>query len=191
MDQQNQPDNGLSGFANPNFVLINGNFWNCREKRRYIQGQAWLNEFTFILLQCTLKISQSPWRYECDKETGIWVKRPLEEFGSLEILKYIHKATENGIFGKNDSGCRLNFRNSINKVLDLRNRMTHEVGIWTRRNIDDTYIPFYLKQLLEEMMHASKNLSGHISGELLSHVNGFIEKCEEELGRMNGYQDLY
>ncbi|KAK4016261.1 hypothetical protein OUZ56_031211 [Daphnia magna] len=99
MAQRNQPDNGLGGFANPKFVLINGDFWNCREKRRYIQGHAWLNEFTFIVLQCYLQILGYIPEYEyetnqwdCDAQSYVKERKPLNECGSLEILKYMEQS---------------------------------------------------------------------------------------------------
>ncbi|KAI9556437.1 hypothetical protein GHT06_016225 [Daphnia sinensis] len=152
MAQPDQPDNVLGGFANPQFVLINGDFWNCREKRRYIQGQAWLNEFTFILLQCVLQI-----RKRRNQVPQHW----LIDFGPLEILKYY--ATEETytaqiasyIFATNYSSSR-RFRLHICEVKRLRNLMTHEVGIWTRTNISGTYIPLYLHDLLKEMIEASR-----------------------------------
>lgn len=153
MAQRNQPDNGLGGFANSKFVLINGDFWNCREKRRYIQGQAWLNEFTFIVLQCYLQILGYIPEYEyetnqwdCDAQSYVKERKPLNECGSLEILKYMEQSCH-VIINRREKFHK--FRGHARKVRTLRNTMTHEVGKWT--NTSNT-----LQELLNEMKSTSE-----------------------------------
>lgn len=134
MAQQNQHNNELGGFANPQFVLINGVFWNSNQTRRYIQGQVWLNEFTDILLRCLLEISD---------ERPMWPVRdptiPLEKKGSWEILQYAFtKACDLQIDSYMEIGKKLV------KIINKRNLMTHEVREWT-----DTRD--HLKELLSQM----------------------------------------
>lgn len=154
MAQRNQPDNGLGGFANSKFVLINGDFWNCREKRRYIQGQAWLNEFTFIVLQCYLQILGYIPEYEyetnqwdCDAQSYVKERKPLNECGSLEILKYMFQFGH-VIINKQSRDFKI-FLRQTRRVKTLRNTMTHEVGKWT--NTSDT-----LQELLNKMKSTSE-----------------------------------
>ena len=123
--------NQLGGFAKPEFVLINGYFWDCKNKRRYIQGQAVLVEFTDILRELFIAKSTK--------------KRPIHQDklkGPYEILLY---ASNNiGIITK-DPKSPTYMRN----IFDLRNKMTHEMENWTNEDLQDT-----LKNLLMEMIKA-------------------------------------
>lgn len=92
MAQEYQPNNELDGFANPRFVLINGPFWKSSKRRRYIQGQLWLSEFTEILLKCCLLKMRTPkllvWARNQETKQNAKVWKHYKEFGALEILKY-------------------------------------------------------------------------------------------------------
>ncbi|XP_032787133.2 uncharacterized protein LOC116924707 [Daphnia magna] len=173
MAQQNQHNNELGGFANPQFVLINGVFWNSNQTRRYIQGQVWLNEFTDILLRCLLQISgkRPMWKGPI----------PLEEKGSGEILRYAEKAEDL----HNHSPVIV--ARDFYKIRLQRNIMTHEVRKWNQSND-------HLKELLIQMTKTASNLEPCFSsGDLHSIINDFRSKCERELEQMDDvdHESLY
>lgn len=153
MAEGNQPMDNLGGFANPRFVLINGCFWNSNLTRRYIQGQVWLNEFTNLLLESFLQLHGSPmygkklWNKETN--THEYVRRPLQQLGSLEILKYGEKHACT-LYRPREFN-PMQFGRRTEELLALRNDMTHEVGKWTQADTRDT-----LKKLLEKMVIVSE-----------------------------------
>jgi hypothetical protein len=120
--------NQLGGFAKPEFVLINGYFWDCEKKRRYIQGQVVLVEFTDILRDLFIA-----------KPTGrINLQEKLK--GPYEILKFA--STNFQIITKNIQS-NIYMRN----IFELRNKMTHEMENWTNEDLSLT-----LKELLQEII---------------------------------------
>ena len=138
-----QPNVGqLGGFAQPEFVLINSSFWNNNEKRRYVQGQAWITEFTDVLLDWIRRTVPNPTLFNAYTNSY----EPLEEKGSLEILKYAFAYPQIFTLTPKQQAC---FRWYAGAIRDLRNKMTHDVRRWTIDPLEDTLI-----KLLENMKNA-------------------------------------
>jgi hypothetical protein len=122
------PNRPLGGFANPNFVLINGEYWSASENRRYVQAHAWIVEFANILLEW-LKNSgfRNPrWiqNYKDENRQLITENKPLSKKGPLEILKYLE-------YNSNYIACanpnyQFQLQPKMRDIRKLRNHITHE-----------------------------------------------------------------
>ncbi|XP_057374322.1 uncharacterized protein LOC130695219 [Daphnia carinata] len=176
MAQVNQPNYNSLGFANPIFVLIKGGYWDSNVTRRRIQGQICLDEFADILLEWFLHLPEEPlYMSEWGKES------PLQDNGSLEVLKY---ALKNPFYvdGARDPLVS-NFADNVRQLRKLRNKLTHEVRSW---KIDD------FRNFLEAMKNASSWLVDIDSPNALDgRVNAFISKCGSEIENINTHQELY
>jgi hypothetical protein len=126
MSDSNRP---LGGFANPNFVLINGDYWSESGNRRYVQAHAWIVEFTNILLIWMQK-SGNPdprWSEGYNDKNWQWIEtgnKPLSEKGPLEILKYIE--TNSYVIANADPCYQRRLQQEMSQIRKLRNQITHE-----------------------------------------------------------------
>ena len=127
--------NQMGGFAKPEFVLINGYFWECKIKRRYIQGQVVLVEFTDILRD--LLIAESI-------RLGYWPIHQDHLKGPSEILKFAKDYFP--IITKDIQSLTY-----IRNILHLRNVITHEMENWKYKDLSLT-----LKKLLQEIIKACR-----------------------------------
>jgi hypothetical protein len=125
----------MGGFANENFVLLNGDFWHLVENRRYVQAHAWLLEFSRILLEWIRSrgIPNPIWtdRYR-DRNTQQWVTtedRPLEETGPLEIIKFCENNSR--YIASANPNIQFELQQRMNEIRKLRNQITHN-------NIEDS-----------------------------------------------------
>lgn len=120
----------MGGFANENFVLLNGVFWDWKENRRYVQAHAWLLEFSQILFEWiqnpTCGIPNPIWTDGyVDRNTQQWVttNTPLEEKGPLEIIKFC-ETNSHYIAGANPNN-HFTLPRRISRIRQLRNQITH------------------------------------------------------------------
>lgn len=125
----------MGGFANENFVLLNGDFWHLVENRRYVQAHAWLLEFSRILLEWIRSrgIPNPIWTDGyLDRNTQQWVKtedRPLEEKGPLEIIKFCENNSR--YIASANPNIQFELQQRMNEIRKLRNQITHN-------NIEDS-----------------------------------------------------
>ena len=113
MAQENQ--NAL-GFADPEFVLINGSHWQSNAKRRYIQCHAWIAELADIILEDNPNV-----QYKERKNSPL---TPLENHGPLEILKY----AENNkvLISRMNPNIHKMAPNAFKAIREIRNKITHK-----------------------------------------------------------------
>jgi hypothetical protein len=107
-------------FADPNFVLMNGEYFESSENRRYVQAHAWLTEFTDILLEWILQSEPNPKYY--NKYYGC--NEPLTTGGPLEILNYLKDNAD--VIANNDINVKTMLEREIRKIATLRNKITHK-----------------------------------------------------------------
>jgi hypothetical protein len=123
------PNLSLGGFANPKFVLINGDYWSVSGNRRYVQAHAWIVEFTNILLEWMQK-SGNPdprWSEGYYDKNWQWIEtgnKPLSKKGPLEILKYIE--TNSYVIANADPNYQRRLQQEMSQIRKLRNQITHE-----------------------------------------------------------------
>ncbi len=129
------PNRPLGGFANQNFVLINGEYWSASGNRRYVQAHAWIAEFANILLD---------WMRIAGHENPIWNGRRLLEQGPLEIIKYIEY--NSNYIACADPNDQIRLQPEMYYIRRLRNQITHE-------NIENADT---LKKLLDRMKKVCK-----------------------------------
>jgi hypothetical protein len=106
-------------FADPNFVLMNGEYFESSENRRYVQAHAWLTEFTNILLEWILQSEPYPEYYNHFYERY----EPLTTGGPLEILNYLK---DNADVIANSYSAKTILEREIRKIATLRNKITHK-----------------------------------------------------------------
>jgi hypothetical protein len=139
------PNLSLGGFANPKFVLINGDYWSESGNRRYVQAHAWIVEFTNILLDWMKKSGNPDPKWivnKFDKKSKRTIQKenkPLWKKGPLEILKYIE--TNSYVIANADPNYQFQLQKEMSKIRALRNQITHE-------NIENSET---LKELLDRM----------------------------------------
>lgn len=147
MAEQPNADRVLGGFAQLEFVLINSPYWDSKENRRYVQGQAWITEFTNILFVFINWKHRVCWpglmgpqysNYETNQ------LEPLGNKGSLEILIYCR--TNSALFTNNVTLRQSLLAAKINNIRILRNTMTHETKKWLKDRLANTLV-----KLLQEM----------------------------------------
>jgi hypothetical protein len=110
------PNRPLGGFANPNFVLINGEYWSASENRRYVQAHAWIVEFANILLE---------WMQNSGNRNPRWPDQtPLSVGGPSEIMNYIEYFA--CYIARGDPTIESKVRGQMYHIRRLRNQITHE-----------------------------------------------------------------
>jgi hypothetical protein len=125
------PNRPLGGFANPNFVLINGVYWSKSGNRRYVQAHAWIVEFANILLEWVQNSVPDPRWTEGyhDENKQQWIEtenKPLWKKGPLEIIKYIEHNSFDVIIKNVDPNYQYQLQQEMYEIRKLRNRITHE-----------------------------------------------------------------
>jgi hypothetical protein len=122
------PNRPLGGFANPNFVLINGDYWSASGNRRYVQAHAWIVEFANILLEWMQNSgNRNPrWieKYYDDNGQLITENKPLSEKGPLEIIKYCKNKSYWIACANPNNHAELKLQ--MDKIQTLRNGITHD-----------------------------------------------------------------
>lgn len=112
----------LGGFANHNFVLLNDDFWDSSENRRYVQAHAGLAEFTQILLDWSPGNPNHKWT-EWDDNTQQYRYPLLSMKGPLEILKFFENNSHYiASANPNNQSC---LRQQMTKIRQIRNEITH------------------------------------------------------------------
>ena len=102
------------------FVLMNGEYFESSENRRYVQAHAWLTEFTDILLEWILQSEPSPVYH--NQYYGR--DEPLTTKGPLEILNYLKDNAY--VIANNDISAKTILEKEIRLIAILRNKITHE-----------------------------------------------------------------
>ena len=118
------PNLPMGEFADPNFGLLSGPFWNDIENREHVQAHDLIVEFAQILLKSNPGNPEHKWwKSEWDSTTQQMAKPLLSKKGPLEIVKFFEFSPHLIAVANPNTQCIS--RHQMTQIRKNRNDITH------------------------------------------------------------------